>query len=160
MLEGGIVTKEISLTQGKITLVDDEDFEYLNQFKWCAKEVDKHYYVYRKRKTKTVAMHRVLTNPPPYMKIDHINGDTLDNRKKNLRIVTDRENLQNRHSPRKTSKYPGTYFEKSRKLWHSRIYFNKKDHSLGRYKSELEAATVYQVACAVLINPVTIQVQP
>ncbi len=55
--------------------------------------------------------------------VDHINGNTLDNRKCNLRIVTTRENCQNRHDER-TSRFPGVHWDKSKQLWKSSIKIN------------------------------------
>ncbi len=67
--------KEIQLTQGKVALVDDEDFERLNQFKWCAHWNGKHWYAIRtvyEGKKKTIRMHREILNAPICMQGDHI----------------------------------------------------------------------------------------
>lgn len=75
--------KEIKLTQNKTTLVDNEDFEKVNRYKWSANYIHKHWYAIRKtRKSKgkrTVQlMHRLITDCPEGLKIDHINHDGLD----------------------------------------------------------------------------------
>ena len=95
--------KEIQLTQGKVALVDDEDYEYLNQWKWYANEWKggKLYAVRNVRKNKQYigyeSMHRLLSsNKDKKLVTDHINGNTLDNRKSNLRICTISENTKNR----------------------------------------------------------------
>ena len=104
--------KRIPLTQGKFALVDDEDFEALSQFKWRAKhcpdgrrpEKSSKWYAcrteIRKRgpkagKKKEVYMHRFLMDAPRGKVVDHLNGDGLDNRRANLRICTQKENLAN-----------------------------------------------------------------
>jgi len=94
--------KEIKLTQGKFAIVDDADYNWLNQWKWYAKICSngKRIYVARFQringKPTTIYMHRIITNCPEDKEVDHINGDSLDNRRKNLRIVTRSENSNNR----------------------------------------------------------------
>ena len=152
--------KEILLTQGKVTLVDDEDYERLNQFKWHAAKMQSvnfyTFYVHRwnwnnGKPPINVFMHREIMNPPKNLEIDHIDGNTLNNQKSNLRIVTTRQNAQNRHMI-KSSQYPGISWYKRRHNWMVRITYNGKRRYLGTFKNELEAATVYRVACAVLIK--------
>jgi hypothetical protein len=93
--------REIQLTQGQIALVDDEDYEYLSQWKWFAHWSDytQSYYAHRMDgkfpNRKVVIMARELMRTPKGMKCDHINHDTLDNQKENLRNVTDTQNNMN-----------------------------------------------------------------
>lgn len=148
------MVKEISLTQGKVTLVDDEDFEDLNRFKWKTHSSGRTTILYAARYDENrsyVFMHRKITNCPNNRVVDHINGDGLDNRKENLRIVTHRSNLQNGHSS-KSSRFPGISWYKQQRRWVARILYNGKNQFLGSSTNELEAATMYQVACAVLIK--------
>jgi hypothetical protein len=148
--------REIPLTHGLVALVDDEDYEWLSQFKWYAVRTDyisQRYYgmayiPVRLRKTnkKITYMHRVVLNPPKDKQIDHINGNGLDNRKENLRIVTNRENQQNlRDSPirKYTSKYPGVSKQKSGKF-RSQISINGRNKELGMFTNEIDAAMAYQ----------------
>jgi len=91
--------KKIPLTQGQSSLVDDEDFEFLNQFKWYAhwSRHNKAYYATRKgQKQKHILMHRFLMKTPDGMVCDHINHNTLDNQKRNLRNCTFLENAWNK----------------------------------------------------------------
>lgn len=93
--------KSISLTKGKFAKVDDEDFEELNKYKWCAGEIKGIWYAYRGKRegliVKRISMHRLIMKAEKRWDIvDHINHDGLDNRKINLRIVTNSENLRNR----------------------------------------------------------------
>ena len=90
--------KKIKLDKGQFTLVDDEDFEKLNKYKWHVMSVG---YAGRtigseKRKNrKMVLMHRVIMETPKGFVTDHINRNKLDNRKKNLRTVSHAQNLWN-----------------------------------------------------------------
>lgn len=94
--------KEIQLTQGQVALVDDEDYEYLNQWKWQARLDTKSgsYYAIRTEGTKpfhkTVYLAREIMNTPKNLECDHVNHNTLDNRKNNLRNVTHSQNSKNR----------------------------------------------------------------
>jgi len=159
--------KEIPLTQGKVALVDDEDYPVLTNFKWCyhekrVKRAGLGWGYANRRLLKGepnfpghIAMHETLLKKPAGFFIDHINGDGIDNRRENLRIVTNRENIRNQTHRRvaKSSKYPGVSRNPARgKLWRTSIVLNGTSRYLGMYDDELEAATVYRVACAVLVG--------
>ncbi|MCK4525977.1 hypothetical protein KAW18_01295 [candidate division WOR-3 bacterium] len=142
--------KEIQLTQGKIALVDDLDFEILNQFKWYANKMGNVYYAIRALswedgKRQMLRMHHaVIGYPSMGSYVDHENGNGLHNYKSNLRFVTRRQNLQNRiHGKTKISKYPGiTWFPECKK-WRARIQKNGKRMHLGLFNSELDAFNAY-----------------
>ena len=140
--------KEIKLTQNKVALVDDEDFEYLNQFKWYAlKSYSTHYAVRGirlKGKGITILMHRVILNMPKEMKTDHINHESLDNRRVNLRICTDSQNAMNMNSHKNSSsRFKGVSWHKRDKKWQVRIGYKKKVKYLGYSLSENEASLIY-----------------
>jgi len=149
MIIGFCIMKQIKLTQGKFTLVDDEDFEELNQFNWYAnKKLNTFYAVrneYNKGKHKTLFMHRVvlrLTNSN--IKCDHINHNGLDNQKSNLRTCTHSQNQRNsRNRIGTTSKYKGVHFCKQANKWRVFIMGNKKQIHIGYFKNEIEAAKKY-----------------
>lgn len=83
----------------------------------------------------------------PNLSVDHINGNTLDNRKENLRIVTHSQNTKNRtKSKNKTSKFKGVNFCKRSKKWRVRIKVEYKSINLGYYTNEIEAAIAYNKA--------------
>ena len=89
----------IELTQNQFALVDDRDFEYISQWKWGAwwnPETGSFYARRNYRNIKTYLMHRVIANTPKGMICDHINHDTLDNRRCNLRNVTPSQSNMNR----------------------------------------------------------------
>ena len=145
--------KEIPLTQGKSTLVDDEDFKNLSKFKWHANKRGNTHYAERmsardkiSHKRTSISMHAVIVGTPKGMDTDHINGNGLDNRKENLRIVTVRENQQNQHT-HKSSMYPGVYWYNQTRKWKTQINSNGRRVSLGYYPNEEMAGLVYAMAC-------------
>jgi len=112
--------KKIKLTQGKYALVDNEDYERLNQWKWYANRQNStrhraiwyatRYSLGGTNKRKKLLMHRLIMNTPKEMQTDHLSGDGLDNRRENLKICTQSENLQNSYRHRK-GKLVGAYKE-------------------------------------------------
>jgi len=93
--------KKIKLTKNKIALISIEDFEQVNQYKWRANETqskrkNKKYYALRCASGQKIYMHRFIlsriTDIPAGFVVDHVNGDSLDNRRENLRILSHREN--------------------------------------------------------------------
>lgn len=143
----GDTMKKIKLTQGKFALVDDADYEWLVQFKWCIVKVRRIYYAIRAVQGKTVYMHRFMLEAPKDMDIDHINHNGLDNRRANLRICTHIQNLQNKRSScNGTSKYKGVSWCKRDKKWTAQIEHGGQSAYLGRFANELEAANAYDKA--------------
>ena len=133
--------KEIQLTQGKSTIVDDEDFPYLNQFKWYHAQG----YAAIKRNDRVVRLHKLILNIPKNYEIDHKNNDKLDNRKENLRICTHAQNVKNRSlNSNNTSGYKGVDFSKIAGKWRARINLNGKSISLGYFRNKLEATFAYK----------------
>ena len=79
--------------------------------------------------------------------VDHINHNTLDNRRSNIRIVTIMQNAMNRKKIKnKTSCYKGVCWHKSTSKWHCQIHVNKKRIHLGYFENEIEAAKTYDIA--------------
>jgi hypothetical protein len=144
----GVVMKKIKLTQGKFALVDDEDFEYLNQFKWSVYKDYNTFYVTRQIKLpngkhRSIKMHREIMKTPKGKLTDHADGNGLNNQKYNLRICTAQENNRNlRHRKIKSSKYKGVYLG-NKKYWRAHIGVNSKQVYLGCFSSENEAALAY-----------------
>lgn len=137
--------KRIPLTQGKFAIVDDELFEWLNQWKWCAHKNRNTYYAERGGKGH-IQMHREilgLTYGDGKLS-DHINHNGLDNRQSNIRICTNAENLQNQRPQKdKTSKYKGVRWSKVAEKWRAYIKKNKKWSCLGYFANEIDAAKAY-----------------
>lgn len=134
--------REITLTTGQIALVDDEDFVFLSRHNWY------HYfggYARRIDGGKLVLMHRFIMNAPDDAEVDHINGNRLDNRRANLRIVTAAQNQWNRGRPaNNTSGCKGVTKHKGR--WVARIQYNGLRKHLGAFVSLEEAYEVYCLA--------------
>jgi hypothetical protein len=138
--------KQIPLTKGKFAIVDDEDFEFLSQWKWCAACGGKYAGRYEtiNGKRTGILMHRVIAKTPLGMDTDHINMDKLDNRKINLRVCTRRQNLMNKKSePNSTSKFRGVFLNKKLNKWSAQIKVEGKRTHLGTFKNEEDAAQAY-----------------
>ncbi len=152
--------KKIQLTQGKVALVDDEDFEYLSQFKWHASKDHAGVYYARRRARKnegsptTPRMHIEIMKPEKGMLVDHIDGNGLNNQRKNLRLVTPRQNSQNRRHVKanKKANYLGVSSTHNGK-WRAYIHAGRRDErgrtpqiSLGVFPTQEEAARAYDAA--------------
>ena len=136
--------KKIKLTRGKFAIVDSEDFEWLNQWKWHAGKGGK--YAARKiyPSERVIYMHRLLMNTPENMETDHVNGNGLDNRKKNLRVCTGAENRMN-HKLLSTNKsgFNGVSWNKDIRKWSVCISVKAKTIHGGEFKDIIEAAKKY-----------------
>ena len=143
------MTREIPLTRGLVTIVDDEDFAELNRWSWSAS-----YQGYAIRssarvgeKQKALRMHRVLLCAPPELYVDHINGRPWDNRRANLRICTHAENLHNAKRPRHNrSGFKGASWDSSRGSWRAYICLQGRTRTLGRFADAASAAQAYDRA--------------
>lgn len=132
-------------------IVDSSELNKIKNKKWFLKKENKIYNyavaeISPRPKRKHVRLHRFIMDAPPGSLVDHINGNTLDNRKSNLRICTLSENAMNRRKrPKKvSSKYYGVSFNNGR--WRAKITLNKKGLHLGSFKNEVEAAIAYNEA--------------
>jgi hypothetical protein len=137
--------KQIPLTQGRFSMVDDADFLWLMQRNWRATKRGNTWYASAGRLFGVVHMHRLITNAPKEMQVDHINGDGLDNRRSNLRVCTRAENQGNRKmSKNNAAGYKGVapYGGKYR----SQIKHNGKVYHLGYFTDPVEAARAYDAA--------------
>jgi len=143
--------KKIPLTQGKFALVDDEDYEWLNQWGWFASQSRKEYYAvrtdYSNGGKKNIKMHRVILGlTGPKQQGDHINGITLDNRRGNLRAVTNQQNSWNQKPTKGSSKFKGVSWKKEAKKWVVQLMVSGKKIHIGYFNCEIEAAHVYDQA--------------
>lgn len=141
--------KEIPLTKGYVAIVDDEDYELVNQWKWCYSPCGKGYAtraVQRNNKIKNIQMHRIIVNANRGEEVDHINGNSLDNRRSNLRICESKNNSWNTCSHKDgTSKYKGVFWNKQKNQWQVKICCNYKTYHVGFFDDEEEAAYSYDV---------------
>lgn len=147
--------KTISLSQGKEAIVDDADYDHLNQFKWSAQRIEKSgcviYYAYRTvwsrqqpKTQKRIFMHRALMAAPTGQQVDHKNRNGLDNRRENLRICTPGDNQHN-SGPRRggSSQFKGVHW--TRYGWSASIKPPTGTKHLGYFLHEEDAARAYDV---------------
>jgi hypothetical protein len=151
--------KEIPLSQGKVALVDDEDFEELSRYKWFARCDHGIWYALRNM-SKTLAparqnrMHnQILGRPPKGFEIDHHDGNGLDNRRANLRVATRSQNNANgKLSRRNTSGIKGVFWKKSRRKWEAKIGINCRLIHLGMFADKEEAIRVRRAAAQAIFG--------
>jgi hypothetical protein len=145
----------LPLTQGKVALIDDEDFERVKCFKWYASKNGRSWYAMSwptiDGKRRTLCLHRVITSCDDGFEVDHINHDGLDNQKHNLRVCKAGDNRKNvrRH---RDSKHPDkcVYWNKDRKYWWITITYNGRRMSLYSYHDRLIAVMCYDFAAKYL----------
>ncbi len=121
--------KQINLTQGKVALVDDADYIWLNQWKWYAVNFRGHFYAARKEKGRHLYMAREILGlgREDKRQVDHKNHSALDNRRANIRICTHLENLRNQKPyQNSSSRFKGVYYYKKTEKWLAQIYQNTK----------------------------------
>ena len=134
--------KKIKLTKGKYALVDDEDFEYLNQWKWHFAKGYAGRSVGDRKNKKYVWMHRLINNTPDGFETDHINRNKSDNRKCNLRTVTKSLNGLNRGKNKNNkSGHKGIYWENQTKKWRAGIGINGKRIKTKRFSNISDAVS-------------------
>lgn len=148
--------KKIALTQGQEATVSESDYDHLSQFKWRAfwnKNTQSFYAVrsaIRDGKRACVMMHREILglaggrhNP-----VDHINHDTLDNRRENIRVCTIAQNRANCRIPRSnTSGSKGVTWHTATKKWRARLFIDKRSVSLGLHNTKQQAEEAYRDGC-------------
>lgn len=154
------MTKEIPLTRGYVTIVDDDLYEWLTQWKWFACGADGHVYARTRQKgtegSKNVSMHRLVINAPDEYDVHHVNGNTLCNTRANLTVVTRKEHMaldlrcyggsRHKQNAPASSRYKGVDWYKRLKLWRARIRANGKSLHLGFFATEEEGAYAYNIA--------------
>lgn len=123
----------IQLTQGKMALIDDEDFECVSKYTWCAQNDRGIWYAATMTsgslglKRRQIKMHQLIIKPVSGLVIDHINRNGLDNRRCNLRLVTHSGNRLNQKAPSirsdSTSGVTGVSFNKKSQKWMARIRY-------------------------------------
>lgn len=156
---GVFFMKEIMLTNGGCAMVDDENYNYLTQWKWFRSPNG-----YAISTIGLIKMHRLITGAKKGELVDHIDHDTLNNTKLNLRIVSTQKNVHNQNKRANTkNNFKGVCFKPRHGLWESRCRMFGKNHELGLYKSEIAAAYAYnkkaqELSDCILINKLNLPV--
>lgn len=153
-------TVQVPLSQGMFAIIDEADADIVLSFSWFAsrsKGARKFYAICRtparmrgEVRTSQIAMHRLILGFPE-LSVDHRDGNTLNNTRANLRTATRSEQQRNRESAAgSSSQYKGVSRERTSKPspWRASIYLNGRHVSLGRFKTEEEAALAYDRAAA------------
>ena len=145
--------REIPLSQEKVALVDDEDFELVREYKWHLKASRRFLYAETSTLGSVMLMHRYILDAPDIKHVDHINDDGLDNRRSNLRFCSAQQNLWNKRKQEGcSSQYKGVVWDRQANKWRTRIRKDDKLIHLGRFKFEEGAAAAYDRAAIELFG--------
>jgi hypothetical protein len=142
--------KSISLTQGFVALVSDEDFDLLSQFKWHVIDHSGKYYGKGKVNGKTIRLHRFILGAKSGEEVDHVDGNGLNNTRQNLRLANRSQNSANSKKKRtNTTGFKGIIYchdKYRRKQWRAKIKINSIPIYLGHFETPEEAAAAYDKA--------------
>lgn len=157
---------QLALRGGGSSLIDDADYEYQHEFEsysvricdcTAVLEVSRGGRVMRARvefrrdsELKRVFLHRLIAEPPAGMLVDHINGDSLDNRRDNLRCCTHRQNSQNMRKYSGKHRFKGIRQEGRR--WRAEIRREGRTQHIGTFDNDVDAALAYDNAARELFG--------
>lgn len=137
----------VPLTRGHMALIDDQDFPMIVDMKWRSCRNYNTFYaqghVLVDGVWRTVMMHRLILDAPTGVLVDHINGDGLDNRRANLRLVNNSQNQMNRKNVTSSSGYKGVTFLPKSGKWQAQIKKDGKNIYLGVFKTPEQAHAAY-----------------
>lgn len=146
----------IAILNNYIIEFDDEDLEFFLRHKWrvvktkAKRAIKSQFAIQAFINGKTQKFHRILLNAPIGLDVDHLDGNTLNNQKKNLRICTRVQNLQNtgKYNRKKgtTSSFKGVSWRSDSNNWRARIKVGTTFKGLGSFNNEVEAAKAYNKA--------------
>ena len=128
----------IPLTRGLFAIVDAADYPELSKYKWYAQRGGGTFYAARSSNGRVISMHRQIMQPPEGMVVDHINGNGVNNRRRNLRVCTQLQNSQNNQRASGKSRFRGVFPRGDK--WEAHIQHNGEQFYLGLFDAEVEAA--------------------
>lgn len=141
------VARLIQLTQGKVAIVDDDDYAYLSRFTWSASIKGDRCYAIATVNGRLTFMHHCILVPRVGFMVDHKDRNGSNNQKLNLRYATALQNTQNQGIKKNnTSGFKGVWFVVGRNEWRARIWVNRKPVDLGRFPTAEAAAVAYNEA--------------
>lgn len=140
--------KVVILTNGLLCWVSDQDFERVSQFRWRGKKNSRGFGFHAIRTTDRMPMSRFILQAPKELMVDHEDGNTLNNTRRNLRLATNAQNQHNQRKLRKdnTSGFKGVTWSRKMRMWNSQIYVNTKRKHLGYFLNKKTAALAYDAA--------------
>ncbi len=150
---------EMKLKGGELALIDDEDYPLVSQHRWMiGKSGDRPPKIYVVRymrnsltgKMDTLRLHRVILGAVAGQSVDHINGNTLDNRRCNLRFCNDAQNQQNSGPRHGASVFKGVSWSSRRRKWRVAFRCDGTHHFIGYFEHEIDAALAYNTAITAL----------
>lgn len=132
----------IPVKGGPLARVDAEDYDKVSRYRWCARHTL--YTCYAIADGRTPFMHRLITNAPKGLVVDHIDRDGMNNTKRNLRICTHAQNQHNvGPTPNRSSRYKGVSWHRASRRWRVSIFCGGRNLHLGYFKDEIAAAKAY-----------------
>ena len=153
LLRFGYTFRRIYLGDGEFTILDPKDYYLYSRFKWSVAGHDGKFYAIRGIKTgrkemKLERLHRQIINAPDGLLVDHKNGNSLDNRRENLRLATSSQNRCNNiiDKSNSSSQYRGVTFRKKSGRYIAQITYQEINHYLGSFDNEIDAARAYDEA--------------
>ncbi len=141
----------IPLTQGKIAIVDEEDYKRVLGKQWCLKSSPFHILEYAH--SYGITMHRFIMGSPKDLIVDHKDHNGLNNRKENLRLTNFLGNSRNtRKLLARSSRFKGVSWGAKERKWKAQIRINGKQCHLAFCENESDAATYYDIAAQLIFG--------
>ena len=146
-------TMLLQLTQNKWAVIDEQDWEKVKDHTWHTEIARKTFYATTSINGRSVRMHRLIMDPGKGEIVDHRDGNGLNNRRSNLRVCNNSQNLRNRGLPasNKTG-FKGVYKPKDRKKYTAQIKTDSKSLYLGSFSDPVDAAKAYDAAARAIFG--------